>query len=81
MFRRMCLAGAVASSIVGAATAAGAGEIPYAGGPNNGGQVGCIVTENPWAVGADGDPLTPPFGPFDGAAVSAAAPSNTCGQK
>jgi len=56
--------------------AASAGEIPYSGG-----QMGCIVTQNPWAVGEDGDPLTPPFGPFDGAAVSTAAPNNTCGNR
>lgn len=75
MLRRMCLALVVVGlGVVGSASSASAGEIPYAGG-----QLGCVVTENPWGVGSDGDPLTPPFGPFDGAGVAAAAPNNTCG--
>lgn len=77
MVRRMCLALAVVGlSVVGTTSSAAAGEIPYAGG-----QLGCVVTQNPWAVGSDGDPLTPPFGPFDGVAVAAAAPSNSCGNR
>jgi hypothetical protein len=75
MKRRPCLAIAlVALGVVGTASSAVAGEVPYAGG-----QQGCIVTANPWAVGDDGDDLTPPFGPFDGAALSAAAPDHECG--
>jgi hypothetical protein len=59
--------------------AAGAawGHIPYI--PSN--QVGCVTDSDPWALGEDGNPFTPPFGPFDGAVVSAAAPNNTCGNK
>jgi hypothetical protein len=71
----MCLAIAViALSVVGTASSAAAGEVPYAGG-----QLGCVVTQNPWSLGGDGEPLTPPFGPFNGAAVAAAAPNNNCG--
>lgn len=75
MRRRTCLAlVSIGLGLVASTSPATAGEVPYAGG-----QLGCVVTENPWAVGSDGDPLTPPFGPFDGAAVAAAGPNNTCG--
>jgi hypothetical protein len=52
-------------------------HIPYI--PSN--QVGCVITSDPWALGEDGDPLTPPFGPFDGSLVAAGARNNTCGHK
>ena len=74
--RRYVVFALIALGVVGAATPASAGEIPYAGG-----QKGCIVTVNPWSLGGDGDPLTPPFGPFDGASVAKAAPTNTCGHR
>ena len=77
MTRRLLLVLVVATlGVVGVASSAVAGEIPYSGT-----QKGCIVTVNPWAVGEDGDPLTPPFGPFDGASVAQAAPTNTCGRR
>ena len=79
MWRRMCLAFALtALGVVGTASSAAAGEVPYS---DSGGQLGCIVTQNPWSLGGDGDPLTPPFGPFNGAAVADAAPNNTCGNQ
>jgi hypothetical protein len=53
------------------------GHIPYL--PSN--QVGCITGSDPWALGEDGNPFTPPFGPFDGAVVAAAAQNNTCGNR
>lgn len=77
MKRRVCVILALtAAGVVGTALSAAAGEVPYAGG-----EMGCIVSQNPWAEGEDGDPLTPPFGPFDGAALSSAAPVNSCGNK
>ena len=75
--RRLSLVFMVIVLVAMAMASTASAHIPYV--PSH--QVGCIITSDPWAVGADGNPLTPPFGPFDGAAVAAAAPSNTCGNK
>jgi len=77
MLQRLCLACVVIALAAMAMAGTASAHVPYD--PST--QAGCITTGNPWAVGTDGDPFTPPYGPFDGAVVAAAAPSNICGSK
>jgi len=75
--QRMCLVFLLIVLALMATAGTAFAHIPYL--PST--QSGCVYPSDPWAVGADLDPYTPPFGPFDGAAVADAAKSNICGSK